>query len=264
MGRTIPEGQTKQRKSSKKRRRPSGTAIPATVDNIPGTDFRTLIKVDPGRRDIVRAAVEDTSTNDNDKNVHIPNQVFQQWRKTKWIKDRTQKWIQQYGLEELNKLSSGKVVDMDQWSEFLDNVYAWMDRFIPFFQWRTLQRLRLRSYQQRYYALDKGCRYLLGWSKQNPRTKHSDDTIVAFGHNESTTGFGYASGPCASFKERLKRYVRVVRVNEYLTSQICHRCHSRLDTPQMWHGKKKKYVSSTEFKACPRCLNSIGKQLFMQ
>lgn len=294
MGVPVPEGQVKQRTSSKKRRRQSGGNVSFNVGEIPDMDIQKLIKVDPGRRDIVRAAIENTSTDKSkventstdsknedtskdskdentstnsssrDKNVHIPNQLFQQWRKTAQIRRQTDSWMKKYGLDQLNKLPTGKVVDLDQWSEFLDGVYAWMDRFIPFFQWKTLQRLRLRSYQQRYYALDKGCRHVLGWSKGNPRTKQSANTVVAFGHNESTTGFGYAAGPCQSFKERLKRYVHVVSINEYGTSQICYKCHGRLETPQMRNAKKKKFLPSTEFKTCPRCLNSKGKKLYIQ
>lgn len=206
-----------------------------------------LIAIDPGRRDIVTAQFYNE---DQQKMGHmnISNGTFNHWRGTKHIQRQQNRRKEAYGLTDMKQLPSGKVIQLTSWMEYLRNVYQWIPTAFPYYQSKTKRRTRLETYKREYKALDRCCREI---------TKHQGTRpVIAFGHNQATSGFGYASAPCQALKRRLQqKYAHVVDVDEYSTSKYCCYCHCRLHDA-VFRNKK-----STEFKVCPNCLNSIGYRL---
>jgi hypothetical protein len=206
-----------------------------------------LIAIDPGRRDIVTAQYYN---DDQEKMGHmnISNGTFNHWRGTKHIRRQQNRRKDAHGLTEMRQLPSGKVIQLVSWMNYLQNVHRWIPSAFPYYQSKTTRRIRLETYKREYKALDRCCREI---------TKHQGTfPVIAFGHNEATSGFGYASAPCQALKRRLQqKYAHVVEVDEYGTSKYCCYCHCCL------HDAVFQNKRSTEFKVCPNCLNSIGCKL---
>jgi hypothetical protein len=211
-------------------------------------DIGEVIAIDPGRRDIVTAQYFDESQQP-DKYMNISNATFNHWRGTKQLRNKQMERQKYYGLKDTKQVPSGKVIRINEWCAYVESLHRWLEASLPYFQSKTTRRLRLETYKREYKALDRCCQRIVGRSADSKRP------VVAFGHNQSTTGFGYASAPCQSLKKRLQRHALVMDVDEYGTSQYCCHCHQRLKNAR-FAGKK-----STEFKVCPNCLNSIQKTL---
>ena len=186
--------------------------------------------------------------------MKISNATFNNWRGTKRLRDKQRKRQRRYGLNDMKKAPTGKVVQLNDWYAYMKSLHHWLQASLPYFQSKTTRRLRLQTYAREYKALDRCCRQIV--ENDSPH-QNNEYPVIAFGHNESTTGFGYASAPCQGLKKRLQRYAGVVDVDEYGTSQCCCHCHQRLKDAR-FSGKK-----STEFKVCPNCLNSIHKTLYI-
>jgi hypothetical protein len=207
-----------------------------------------LIAIDPGRRDIVTAQ---SYSEDQQKMGHmnISNGTFNHWRGTKHIRTKQNRRKDAHGLMEMSGLPSGKVIQLASWMDYLRSVLRWIPSAFPYYQSKTTRRIRLETYKREYKALDRCCREITKNEETHP--------VIAFGHNQATSGFGYASAPCQALKRRLQqqKYAHVVEVDEYSTSKYCCYCHTYLHDA-VFRNKK-----STEFKVCPNCLNSIGCRL---
>lgn len=117
-----------------------------------------------------------------------------------------------------------RFVRLTQWIDYLRQQHKWIQHALPYYQSKTTRRLRLESYKRKYKALDLCCRRIV--QNVNEEVK----PVVAFGHNQCTSGFEYASAPCQGLKRRLQQqnYAHVVEVDEYATSQHCCYCHNRM------------------------------------
>jgi hypothetical protein len=179
-----------------------------------------LVAVDPGRRTMITATVYKEGKFEGVVKVSTKEMVS----RAKIKKHR------QSSLRHLSRFPSFAAYQqlpcnraLEKWSDYLSALLPLLEELFHAYSSKKLRRERLSGYIARDKALDSICQKL---------APKSQTTLVAFGAASAcSSGFGYAPAPQGRLRHRLKFQAgaRVSLIDEYYTSQRCHRCHGRLD-----------------------------------
>ena len=206
---------------------PSNPFPKIVVDRMPGggrpplpTSKDTLVAIDPGRRDMITAVYSDPDKQPyvvSTKGFHRRACTAGAANVTRWSLNVVAADLQSR-LEELPSSRS-----FETWPLYLAAILPLMKLRVEAHQRKCVRRSRFKNYMKRdrVREIDRVCQYLCG----------GQPTIVAFGAaNACSTGFGYAPAPQSRLRHRLRHVhgARVCLVDEYLTSQRCCGCSSKL------------------------------------
>ena len=160
----------------------------------------------------------------------------------------------------------------EDWQSFVQSSLPILDVITHIYEKRSLRRNRFASYMKRDQALDNLCKRIAGgvlprWANGTRYKSSQDDVLVAFGAaNACSTRFGYAAAPQERLRRRLAKLhgARVFLVDEFRTSQMCCRCHNRLDkvTVQNMVKGQLKRVQPHGLRRCPTCHNEKDAPLY--
>ena len=180
---------------------------PVNVD-----DYDKIWGLDPGRREMFVCSDEEHNV------VRCTTKEYYHDTKIYYSNKKIKKW---YGedakistlFSNMPTLKTSKVDDMKVYlMTMFQNIhylfdFHWKKRF------RDLKFTRFVMAQKKLYQLCK-------------KIANKGNVLVGFGDwsNNDKCIKGHSKGPVEKFKAELKKYCKVVDVDEYLTSKLCHNC----------------------------------------
>ena len=159
----------------------------------------------------------------------------------------------------------------DSWQAFVAASLPILEAVTRTYQRRCLRRSRFATYMSRDRALDEICKRVVGGRQATTGRRRcragAKDVLVAFGAaNACSTGFGYAPAPQGRLRHRLAKLhgAKVFLVDEFNTSQVCCRCHGRLEKVAVTNVVKgrRKLVEPHGLRRCASCRNDKGAPLY--
>ena len=182
-------------------------------------DVTRLVGIDPGRKDFyVSAEVDDITSF---KKASCSTKEWTALQGAKSASNKTKRLQQKQGIRKiLQRKPSGKARNYESWTQFLTYMLERLPILFKCKQSKTIRKQAFSQFRRRKRSLDSICKRI----SQGDR-----ETIVGFGNGSNVSrGFGHAPAPSKELRERLKQHCKVVLIDEYLTSQICSHCHSKL------------------------------------
>ena len=162
--------------------------------------------------------------------------------------------------ETVDATPTSKGVTAQVWRKFLDYVVPRVDNRCRALQARSLRRARFLNYVRRDRSLGHICQGIVSLANACVETAESLPALVAYGDGTRTfTGFGYTPAPQKRLRHRLASCygAHVTLIHEANTSQVCHRCDSKLVAKhgKTWSRREKKLVQReiTGVRFCPCC-----------
>ena len=223
-----------------------------------------LISVDPGRRDVLYALIDDPlAPVDGQKKYSLPTASFTARTHRQKAAELGKKVQQREVLADGRTLWQANTElptrrDVFLWDEFLVAYLPIMDALLRVKRRRCLRRSRFNQYLQRDKVIDQVLRELLGGSLAPAARQRAHIAMGSAAKTCCSTGFGHAPVAMSRFMHRLQKVhrVAVTPVDEFRTSKVCHAClqaqlyHLRLRDPET--GRRKAHW---QLKACPLCRN---------
>ena len=188
-----------------------------------------LVGIDPGRRDMVAVVVK--VDQQIVKQFTVSTRSFHHERGTASAARHTELELKRKRVggtslhEALLTLPSRR--DSDCWDAYLVCLLPLLDAIFDVYGKKCMRRRRFRSYGKGLRALDDLCKKITGGAP---------DTLVAFGDGSScSTGFGQPPAPLSGLRARLVKVhkAKITLIKEHLTSQVCSRCVSSIDSVQL-------------------------------
>jgi hypothetical protein len=152
---------------------------------------------------------------------------------------------QRASLDVLNKntLKTGNhVVFMQRWATIRPHLH----RVFDIYAWKKLRRHKLYRHGRTQRTLQTITAKL---------TQKDPSAVLAFGNGKFKS-----TGPTEALRRHLAKTHRVVRVDEYLTSQMCNKCHHKMLHPIINTTRKNKEGKYEDVRAtvhevlqCPHC-----------
>ena len=238
------------------------TAAFQPIEIAPGT---VVLGLDPGRKHLVTAVA----------GVGRGAPTFRHSNRQFWTEAgyrRRQKKVKAWMAGADNDLAgfltntpSSRVTTAVDYVKHLRYVLPRLHEIFAFFGQPRMPKLRWKTHITKFKALDHLCRQL---------SQGSSQTVVAFGAaGFSSSSRGHAPGPVKAIRERLRQHCRVVDVDEYLSSQVCSKCHQRtlkgkkavdadgdvdMKTPSTKESRSRKARLAYGVKVCnnPKCFTS--------
>ena len=225
-----------------------------------------VVGIDPGRRDMIACV-----SNQDDASFTVSTKSMEVESGRRAARIHTRRMLrkclvpsEEGPLSLLTKLSA-LPSRRDDWIAFIGATLPILETISAIYQKRSLRRSRFASYMKRDRALDELCKRITGGQLrcQTGRKRYTsgqEGTLVAFGAaNACSTGFGYAPAPQERLRRRLAKLhgAQVFLVDEFRTSQLCCRCHGRLDkvTVRNYVRGKPKRFQPHGLRRCPTCHN---------
>lgn len=204
--------------------------IVVTESGVDPAQYDELWGIDPGRREIFVAS------NLSGQTKRCTTSQYYHKCGIKASKKKTDMWAEKYRKDtiELN-VPSMKTSSLTQAQEHITYMLTHSDDMLRFRMKKGYRKLKFRRYVMRQHALRDMCLDLTA--------KAGRRTLVGFGDWSNKDSAGIIKkcpmGPVKKFEHELKRYCRVVSIDEYATSKTHEACHCTLHKCFM-HKRKKK------------------------
>lgn len=229
--------------------------------------FDEVWGLDPGRRDTFVASNENRDVTRCSTRKYYEECGFKRCNKKiqVWYKDKKKKVAGRLVCDVMLDIPCKKTTDMDKLRNYISFVLQHLSPLLAFHMDKRFRDLKFRRYVLRQRTIRRMC-------QQFSDTKEKR-VLVGFGDWSAKDSAGIIkrcpAGPVKRFEQQLKRYCTVVSVDEYLTSQTCERCQSRLHKTHMhkhWNKKSDKPTGDvkerdTKVYGILHCANSGCKML---
>ena len=217
-----------------------------------------LVAIDPGRREMLTAVVQEQDVLTD--SFSVSTKYFRREAGTARAANFTASLQRQTfcadGVSLAEKLESLPCRrNIYEWRSYLDALLPVLSQALAVRRTKSLLRASFRCYMLRDKALDTICKRI---------TANQRGTLVAFGGaNSCSTGFGHAPAPQGRLRWRLEKLhgAKISIVDEYNTSQRCCLCSSKLHhgTATHYRSDGSKYrMEIHHVLCCSHCLTDKG------
>ena len=103
-----------------------------------------------------------------------------------------------------------------------------------------------------YYIIQEICKEITGKSHRNEKKK----VLIAFGNGANHRNSiikGHKRGPNMELKEELRKWCKLIIIDEFRTSKVCNRCKGLSMESTKYKGKNGTIVSSSRILSCTNC-----------
>ena len=175
--------------------------------------------LDPGRKDLFFASDEE------DDVVKCSTKEFYHCAKYKESVKKNRRWTDRNPevRDAILRMPTKKTVDLDTIEKYLRYVLPRLDMLSEFYSRRRARHMKFKRFRFCQKKLNDVCRSLTA--------AYGKKTIIGFGDWSNQDGGVIKkcqSGPVKRLETELKRYCKVVRVDEFRTSKLCYCCHCEL------------------------------------
>ena len=210
--------------------------------------------LDPGRKDLFVASDEE------DQVVKCSTKEFYHCAKYKESVKKNRRWTDRDPevRDAILRKPTNKTVNLGTMERNVRYVLPRLDMLTEFYSRRRVRHMKFKRFRFCQKKLNDVCRSLTA--------AHGRKTIVGFGDWSNQDGGVIKkcqSGPVKRLEAELKRYCRVVPVDEFRTSKLCNCCHCELQNARRKIVGKDFKRRVTKVHAVLHCQNSECRNMSM-
>lgn len=197
--------------------------------------YDNFLGIDPGIRSLI------TSYDTNDKVIQITTREYRHKSKMIYACKKRENWYKKWGhYEEWKLIPTIKTSKTIVMKDYFKYVFPRMQTFTEFHMEKGFRNLNFTSYCRSKATLAKICERISGVSKATKNVK----TLVGFGDYSQQHGLvkSHPTTPILRLKRELRRYCKVVDIDEYKTSKTCSSCNKEIELYRNRIQRKKKGV----------------------
>ena len=247
----ISENDDNHSKKCKKKRK---TAPTCGVEPFDISYYDQVWGLDPGRRDLfVATDVENTS-------MHCSSKEFYHDAKYKESTRKNRRWTDKdaFVTSSINGMPSKKCATLSALRRYVDYLLPRLERLLIFYARRRVRSQKFKRFIYCQKKLHSLCKLLTSRSGKR--------TIVGFGDwsNQNNGAIKKCqSAPVKRLEKELKKYCRVVSIDEYRTSKTCNGCHCDLSNARKAVIGKDFKLHHTKIHGVLHCPNSECENMTM-
>ena len=183
--------------------------------------YDNFLGIDPGIRALI------TSYDTNDKVIQVSTREYRHESKMIYACKKRENWYKKWEhYEEWKLIPTIKTSKTSVMREYFKYVFPRLRIFTEFHIEKGFRNLNFTSYCRSKATLAKICERISGVTK---KTKHMK-TLVGFGDYSQQHGLvkSHPTTPILRLKKELRRYCKVVDIDEYKTSKTCSSCNKEI------------------------------------
>lgn len=183
--------------------------------------YDNFLGIDPGIRALI------TSYDTNDKVIQVSTREYRHKSKMISACKKRENWYKRWEhYEEWKLIPTIKTSKTSVMKEYFKYVFPRLRIFTEFHIEKGFRNLNFTSYCRSKATLAKICERISGVTK---KTKHMK-TLVGFGDYSQQHGLvkSHPTTPILRLKKELRRYCKVVDIDEYKTSKTCSSCNKEI------------------------------------
>lgn len=183
--------------------------------------YDNFLGIDPGIRALI------TSYDTNDKVIQVSTREYRHKSKMIYACKKREGWYKKWEhYEEWKLIPTIKTSKTSIMREYFKYVFPRLRTFTEFHIEKGFRNLNFMSYCRSKATLAKICERISGVTK---KTKHVK-TLVGFGDYSQQHGLvkSHPTTPILRLKKELRRYCKVVDIDEYKTSKTCSSCNKEI------------------------------------
>ena len=183
--------------------------------------YDNFLGIDPGIRALI------TSYDTNDKVIQVSTREYRHKSKMIYACKKREGWYKKWEhYEEWKLIPTIKTSKTSVMKEYFKYVFPRLQIFTEFHIEKGFRNLNFTSYCRSKATLAKICECISGVTK---KTKHVK-TLVGFGDYSQQHGLvkSHPTTPILRLKKELRRYCKVVDIDEYKTSKTCSSCNKEI------------------------------------
>jgi hypothetical protein len=183
--------------------------------------YDNFLGIDPGIRALI------TSYDTNDKVIQVSTREYRHESKMIYACKKRENWYKKWEhYEEWKLIPTIKTSKTSVMKEYFKYVFPRLRTFTEFHIEKGFRNLNFTSYCRSKATLAKICERISGVTK---KTKHVK-TLVGFGDYSQQHGLvkSHPTTPILRLKKELRRYCKVVDIDEYKTSKTCSSCNKEI------------------------------------
>ena len=183
--------------------------------------YDNFLGIDPGVRCLI------TSYDTNDKVIQVSTREYRHKSKMISACKKRENWYKRWEhYEEWKLIPTIKTSKTSVMKEYFKYVFPRLRIFTEFHIEKGFRNLNFTSYCRSKATLAKICERISGVTK---KTKHMK-TLVGFGYYSQQHGLvkSHPTTPILRLKKELRRYCKVVDIDEYKTSKTCSSCNKEI------------------------------------
>lgn len=183
--------------------------------------YDNFLGIDPGIRALI------TSYDTNDKVIQVSTREYRHKSKMISACKKRENWYKKWEhYEEWKLIPTIKTSKTSVMKEYFKYVFPRLRIFTEFHIEKGFRNLNFTSYCRSKATLAKICERISGVTK---KTKHMK-TLVGFGDYSQQHGLvkSHPTTPILRLKKELRRYCKVVDIDEYKTSKTCSSCNKEI------------------------------------
>jgi len=183
--------------------------------------YDNFLGIDPGIRALI------TSYDTNDKVIQVSTREYRRESKMIYACKKRENWYKRWEhYEEWKLIPTIKTSKTSVMKEYFKYVFPRLRIFTEFHIEKGFRNLNFTSYCRSKATLAKICERISGVTK---KTKHMK-TLVGFGDYSQQHGLvkSHPTTPILRLKKELRRYCKVVDIDEYKTSKTCSSCNKEI------------------------------------
>ena len=182
--------------------------------------YDQLVGIDPG----VRAVF--TSCNNEGAILQCSTREYRHKSKMMYACKKRENWYKKWGhYEYWQNIPTFKTTDLNRMKTYFEYVLPKLNILFGFHQEKGFRSLNFRSYGRCKSTLTNMCKKIAaGTSTTNQKT------LVGFGDFSQSHGLvkAHPNAPILKLKNELKKWCKVVDIDEYRTSKTCHACFNEI------------------------------------
>lgn len=183
--------------------------------------YDNFLGIDPGVRCLI------TSYDTNDKVIQVSTREYRHKSKMIYACKKRENWYKRWEhYEEWKLIPTIKTSKTSIMREYFKYVFPRLRTFTEFHIEKGFRNLNFTSYCRSKATLAKICERISGVTK---KTKHVK-TLVGFGDYSQQHGLvkSHPTTPILRLKKELRRYCKIVDIDEYKTSKTCSSCNKEI------------------------------------
>jgi len=183
--------------------------------------YDNFLGIDPGIRALI------TSYDTNDKVIQVSTREYRHKSKMISACKKRENWYKRWEhYDEWKLIPTIKTSKSSVMREYFKYVFPRLRTFTEFHIEKGFRNLNFTSYCRSKATLAKICERISGVTK---KTKHVK-TLVGFGDYSQQHGLvkSHPTTPILRLKKELRRYCKVVDIDEYKTSKTCSSCNKEI------------------------------------
>ena len=183
--------------------------------------YDNFLGIDPGVRCLI------TSYDTNDKVIQVSTREYRHKSKMISACKKRENWYKRWEhYEEWKLIPTIKTSKTSVMKEYFKYVFPRLRIFTEFHIEKGFRNLNFASYCRSKATLAKICERISGVTKKTKNVK----TLVGFGDYSQQHGLvkSHPTTPILRLKKELRRYCKVVDIDEYKTSKTCSSCNKEI------------------------------------